>query len=106
MRQTQMTWLTAGLFALVFSAGPALAQKKDDKAVPAADPKQLLINGIVGATNEAMKGAPGTTVYTADPVAQHGRGRPVDDGGDDVDAGLPEGVRQQDLRAVHGDRAA
>ncbi len=70
MRQTQMTWLTAGLFALVFSAGPALAQKKDDKAVPAADPKQLLINGIVGATNEAMKGAPGTTVYTADPVAR------------------------------------
>src|SRR4029453_17330759 len=70
MRQTQMTWLTAGLFALVVGAGPALAQKKDDKAATAADPKQMLPSAIVGATNEAMKGAPGTTVYTADPVAR------------------------------------
>jgi hypothetical protein len=29
----------------------------------------MLINGIVAATNEAMKGAPGTTVYTVDPGA-------------------------------------
>ena len=70
MRQTQMTWLTAGLFALALGAGPALAQKKDDKAGPPADPKQLLVNALVGATNEAMKGAPGTIVYTADPVAR------------------------------------
>jgi hypothetical protein len=69
MRQTQMTLLTTGLLALVFSVGPVQAQKKDDKAAPAADPKQALISGIVGATNEAMKGAPGTYVYTADPVA-------------------------------------
>src|SRR6186997_103619 len=70
MRQIQMTWLTVGLFAFAIGAGPAMAQKKDDKAVPANDPKQMLLNGIVGATNEAMKGAPGTTVYTADPVAK------------------------------------
>lgn len=71
MKQTQMTWLTAGLFALVLGAGPALAQKKDDKAAaPAADPKQLLTSAVVGATNEAMKGAPGTIVYTADTVAR------------------------------------
>ena len=70
MRQIQKTWLSVGLLALTISAGPAMAQKKDDKAVPAADPKQLLLNGIVGATNEAMKGAPGTSVYTADPVAK------------------------------------
>jgi hypothetical protein len=70
MRQTQLTWLAAGVFALVLGVNPALAQKKDDKAAPAADPKQMLITGIVGATNEAMKGAPGTTVYIADPVAK------------------------------------
>jgi hypothetical protein len=70
MRKIQKTWLSVGLFALTISAGPAMAQKKDDKTVPATDPKQMLLNGIVGATNEAMKGAPGTAVYTADPVAK------------------------------------
>ena len=69
MRQIQLTWLTAGMLALVIGVGPTQAQKKDDKA-PAADPKQMLINGIVAATNDAMKAAPGTTVFTADPVAQ------------------------------------
>lgn len=69
MRQTaQMTWLATGL-AVVLSLGPAAAQKKDDKA-PAADPKQLTIDALVAATNEAMKGAAGTAVYTADPVAR------------------------------------
>lgn len=69
MRQTRLSWLATGL-ALVLGIGPAMAQKKDDKAAPQADPKQLMIDGLVGATNEAMKGAPGTTVFTADPVAK------------------------------------
>lgn len=69
MRLTPLTWLATG-FALVLGIVPATAQKKDDKAGPAVDPKQMLINSIVGATNEAMKGAPGTTVYTVDPVAR------------------------------------
>jgi hypothetical protein len=69
MRQNaQMTWLATGL-AVVLSLGPAAAQKKDDKA-PAADPKQLTIDALVGSTNEAMKGAAGTAVFTADPVAR------------------------------------
>lgn len=68
MRQTRITWLATGL-ALVLGVGPAMAQKKDDKAGPAADPKQTLINAIVGATDEAMKGAEGTAVFTADPAA-------------------------------------
>ena len=50
MRQTRITWLATGL-ALVLGVGPAMAQKKDDKAAPAADPKQTLVNGLVGATN-------------------------------------------------------
>jgi len=70
MRQTQMTWLTAGVFALVLAAGPALAQKKDDKAGPPADPKQLTTSARGGATNEAMKAPAGTAAYTADPVAR------------------------------------
>ncbi|WP_291986534.1 hypothetical protein [Luteitalea sp.] len=70
MRQIQMTWLTTGLLALVFGLNPVLAQKKDDKAAPPVDPKQALINAVVGATNEAMKGAAGTSVFTADPVAR------------------------------------
>src|SRR4029453_7368852 len=70
MRQTQMTWLTAGLFALVIGAGPALAQKKDDKVAAGADPNALPPRAIVGATNEARKGAAGTTVFTADPVTR------------------------------------
>jgi hypothetical protein len=69
MRQTQMTWLTAGLLAVVLGAVPALAQKKNEKAGPPADPKQLITNAILIATDEAMKGAPGTHVFTADPVA-------------------------------------
>jgi hypothetical protein len=69
MRQIQFTWLTAGMLALVIGVSPVQAQKKDDKAA-AADPKQMLVNGIVAATNEAMKAPPGTTVYTADPTAQ------------------------------------
>src|SRR5689334_11235850 len=70
MKQTQMTWLTAGVLALVLGAGPALAQKKDDKAGPAADPKELTTSALVGATNEAMKAPAGTAVYTADPAAR------------------------------------
>jgi hypothetical protein len=70
MRQTQTTWLTAGLFAIVLGASPALAQKKDDKAGPPADPTTLLTSALVGATNEAMKGAAGTVVYTADPATR------------------------------------
>lgn len=69
MRQTRLTWLATGL-ALVLGISPALAQKKDDKAAPPVDPKQMLINGVVGATNEAMKEPPGTMVFTADPVAR------------------------------------
>jgi hypothetical protein len=70
MRQTvQMTWLATGL-ALAVSLGPVQAQKKDDKAAPAADPKQTAIDALVGATNEAMKGAPGSAVFTADPAAK------------------------------------
>lgn len=68
MRQTRITWLATGL-AFVLGVGPAMAQKKDDKAGAAVDPKQTLINAIVGATNEAMKGAEGTAVFTADPAA-------------------------------------
>ncbi len=69
MRQSRKFWLATGL-VLVLGLGPAAAQKKDDKAAPPVDPKQMLINGIVGATNEAMAGPAGTTVYTADPVAR------------------------------------
>lgn len=69
MRHTaQMTWLATGL-AVVLSLGAPAAQKKDDKAA-AADPKQLTIDALVGATDEAMKGTPGTAVFTADPVAR------------------------------------
>ena len=32
MRQIQITWLTAGMLALVIGVGPTQAQKKDDKA--------------------------------------------------------------------------
>lgn len=70
MRQTaQMTWLATGL-AVVLSLGPAAAQKKDDKKAPAADPKQMTIDALVAATNEAMKGAAGTAVFDADPVSR------------------------------------
>ena len=70
MRLTaQMTWLPVGL-ALVLAAAPLAAQKKDGKDAPAADPKQLTVDALVGATNEAMKGAAGTAVFTADPVAR------------------------------------
>ncbi len=69
MRQTaQMTWLATGL-ALALAIGPAHAQKKNDKAA-AEDPKQVTVNALVGAVNEAMKGAPGTTVYAADTTAR------------------------------------
>ncbi len=70
MRQIQITWLTAGVLALVIGVGPVLAQKKDDKAAKPLDPKQALIDGVVGATNQAMALAPGTSVFVADPVAQ------------------------------------
>jgi len=70
MRLTaQMTWLAVGL-AVVLAADPAAAQKKDDKKAAAADPKQAAVDSLVGSTDEAMKGAAGTTVYTADPVAR------------------------------------
>jgi hypothetical protein len=70
MRLTaQMTWLPVGL-ALVLAAAPLAAQKKDGKNAPAADPKQLTVDALVGATNEAMKGAAGTAVFTVDPVAR------------------------------------
>jgi hypothetical protein len=69
MRQIRHTWLVTGL-ALVLGVGPAMAQKKDDKANQASDPKQTAIDGLVGATNEAMKGAAGTVVYTADPATR------------------------------------
>ena len=66
MRLTaQMTWLATGL-ALVLATGPAAAQKKDGKNAPAADPKQTTVDALVGSTDEAMKGAAGTTVYNAD----------------------------------------
>lgn len=69
MRHTaQMTWLATGL-TVVLALGPTSAQKKDGKA-PAVDPKQSTIDALVGATNEAMKGAAGTAVYTADPIAR------------------------------------
>jgi hypothetical protein len=72
MRQTtQLTWLATALaVGLGLGLAPVHAQKKDDKAAPPADPKQVLISAIVGATNEAMKGAAGTTVYNADPVTR------------------------------------
>lgn len=69
MRLTRISCLVAAL-ALVIGVGPAAAQKKGDKNAPPVDPKQLLVDAIVGATNEAMKGAPGTTVFTADPATQ------------------------------------
>lgn len=58
------------LAVLLFGTAPAWAQKKDAKAAPPPDPKQLLIDGLVGATNEAMKNAPGTYVFTADAAAR------------------------------------
>lgn len=70
MRQmTGLTWLATGL-AVALGLAPLQAQKKDDKAAPPPDPKQVLISAIVGATNEAMKGAAGTTVFDADPVSR------------------------------------
>ena len=66
MRQTaQITWLATGI-ALAFAFGPVQAQKKDDKA--AGDAKQTSVSALVAATDEAMKAAPGTTVYTVDPA--------------------------------------
>ncbi|BCS31305.1 hypothetical protein TBR22_A05050 [Luteitalea sp. TBR-22] len=70
MRQTtRITWLATGL-AVALGLAPAYAQKKDEKAGPPADPKQVLISAIVGATNEAMKGEAGTTVFNADPATR------------------------------------
>ena len=68
MRTTaRLSWVATGL-AAILSVSPALAQKKDDKAAPPVDPKQAVINALVGATNEAMPGPAGTAVFTADPV--------------------------------------
>jgi hypothetical protein len=64
-----MMWLATGI-ALVLGLGPAAAQKKDDKAPPPVDPKQQAINALVSATNEAMKGAAGSSAYTADLVSR------------------------------------
>ncbi len=105
MRQTQMTWLATGL-ALVLGLGPVAAQKKDDKAAPPVDPKQQAINALVSATNEAMKGAAGTSAYTADLVARSVTADPATAVADDPGGGLHEGLRQQGLRAVHGHAAA
>ncbi len=68
MRQTARMTCLATAIGLAFSMGAAQAQKKDDKTA-AADPRQTAISALVSATNEAMKGAPGTTVYTADAAA-------------------------------------
>lgn len=70
MRQTaQLTWLATGL-AVLLGLAPIVAQKKDEKAAAAADPKQQAIDALVAATNEAMKGAKGTAVFLVDPVAR------------------------------------
>ncbi|MCC6162885.1 MAG: hypothetical protein IT182_06010 [Acidobacteria bacterium] len=69
MQQTRLTWLATGL-AIALAASPVLAQKKNDKAAPPVDPKQVLVDALVEATNEAMKANAGTSVYIADPVAR------------------------------------
>ena len=69
MRQTAFTtWLATSL-AIGLTLGPLQAQKKDAKAAPPVDPKQQAITSLVVSTDEAMKGAAGTAVFTVDPAA-------------------------------------
>lgn len=66
MRLTALKpWLTTTL-AVVLAATPALAQKKDAKAAPAADPRQVAIDTLVTATDRAMTREAGTTVFAVD----------------------------------------
>lgn len=64
-----MTW-SAAVLGVAVAVWPLSAQKKDDaKAAPPVDPRQALIGSLVTASNQAMAGADGVTVYTFDPAA-------------------------------------
>ncbi len=66
-----MTWSAAALAVAVAVWPLSAQQKKDgDKDVPAVDPRQALIGSLVSATDQAMAGPEGVSVYTYDPAAE------------------------------------